>query len=604
MRKRLITLKDCLFLINILQDVNTFTILIQYHSFRGGTMELTIKKIIEQELLYPVYQPIFRLYDGEVYGYEGLIRGPKGTVYHNPVTLFNSASKHNMLVELEYLARRIVISNYTSTKKLFLNVNARVFENENLDQGRTIGYIQKNKLHSENIVIELTEYANVDDKKLIQKTKDYRDDYFQIAIDDFGIGSSDIKRFMDIKPNILKIDKSLITNIEQDHFKKATVKAFIEMSQANGIKTVAEGIETKQTLSTVIKLGIDYGQGYYLSKEQVHIKDTYEQAQMAIRDIQESNIISHITEQQQIQSITQKVPSFHKNTSIKTIDSFFNNEPAYRSIPIVNDLNFPVGLITRYHLNMLLSRQYGRDIYLRKQIYSIMDKVPLIMSSKLAITDVAEYAMNRELSRIYQDIIIRDDISDEYLGVVTIRDLLNHQIQIETNRAKNINPLTNLPGNATINEKLNVIHRLNNIGILYFDLNHFKYFNDMYGFEIGDKVLLGLSHILKESITYNKSYNHFLGHIGGDDFIAIVSSDQSHIQSICSTVFSKFEVFMKKLLPNINHSKLTSISAACLYIKKQQPNLTAAKISNMLTGIKKKAKKDRTKNTYVIDCLE
>ena len=133
-------------------------------------------------------------------------------------------------------------------------------------------------------------------------------------------------------------------------------------------------------------------------------------------------------------------------------------------------------------------------------------------------------------------ILLRLRKTDRYFGIVTVKELLEKTMEIEINVAKHMNPLTELPGNVLIEQQLqHCIDSPEGYSILYLDLDNFKPYNDVYGFEKGDQVLMHLAHILKEIV----SPNDFIGHIGGDDFIVVAPSD--NCVKYCEQIIEQFD---------------------------------------------------------------
>ena len=89
---------------------------------------------------------------------------------------------------------------------------------------------------------------------------------FKIAIDDFGSGYSNFERLLEYSPDILKIDGSLIKNIETDEFSRNLVETIVMFAKRQGLQTIAEYVENEKIYNILTELGVDYSQGYYFGK--------------------------------------------------------------------------------------------------------------------------------------------------------------------------------------------------------------------------------------------------------------------------------------------------------------------------------------------------
>ena len=146
----------------------------------------------------------------------------------------------------------------------------------------------------------------------------------------------------------------------------------------------------------------------------------------------------------------------------------------------------------------------------------------LQVDARTSIRSVAKMAMEREVDDLYDFIVVKEE--DKYLGIVTIQDLLKKAMEIEVDLAKSANPLTGLPGNIVIDQKVkSSVESGDKYTFFYFDLDNFKAFNDVYGFDKGDEVIKILAEILKSV----EEEGDFVGHIGGDDFVMICKGYKS-----------------------------------------------------------------------------
>jgi GGDEF domain-containing protein/CBS domain-containing protein len=197
--------------------------------------------------------------------------------------------------------------------------------------------------------------------------------------------------------------------------------------------------------------------------------------------------------------------------------NIFKQNPNFFGLCVVDD-EVPLGIITYEKLALKMSGHYGFSLFQNKPISELMDKNFLNVDHQTPISKVSYLAMSRPLEHLYDFIVVTE--KGKYIGTVTIKDLLQKTTEIEVDNAKHQNPLSGLPGNLIVEQKLNYCLKSHmDYSVAYIDIDNFKAFNDVYGFECGDQVIKLLANILKDSIP--KDY--FIGHIGGDDFIVVIN---------------------------------------------------------------------------------
>jgi diguanylate cyclase (GGDEF)-like protein len=203
---------------------------------------------------------------------------------------------------------------------------------------------------------------------------------------------------------------------------------------------------------------------------------------------------------------------------ISNVYDIFRCDPDCFGLCVVKN-DEPVGIISREKLLFTMSGLYGFNLNYKKPISNIMNKDFLSVDYKTNVSSVSYMAMSRSTDKLYDFIVITEE--GKYVGIVTIKDLLKKTTEMEVSVAKHQNPLTSLPGNLIIEQKLNqIISNDGQYSVAYLDINNFKSYNDVYGFENGDLVLKLLADILRSNI----SEREFIGHIGGDDFVVIFSN--------------------------------------------------------------------------------
>lgn len=229
-----------------------------------------LRQIIENKQIYPVYQPIVSLKNGKILGYEALSRISLDACSFNVEEMFNYAKEFHCLWNLEYICRKKAIKevkNQIGKKKLFLNVDPNILNDERFQAGMTLSYLKRYNISPDNIVFEICERTNIQCVSPFQNVVNhYEKQNYEIAIDDFGKGYADFNRIFFLHPKYVKIDISLISNIHNDPVKYSFVEGLVKFCHSEKISLIAEGIETKEELVQLIRLGVDYGQGYLLGK--------------------------------------------------------------------------------------------------------------------------------------------------------------------------------------------------------------------------------------------------------------------------------------------------------------------------------------------------
>lgn len=226
----------------------------------------TFDLLIEKNLFNYHFQPIVSAKTGEIYAYEALMRTDP-TIGMNPLEVLETAKTYRKLYEVEKATVFNIMERVAGNPesfgdcKVFINTIPGNFLRENDRAEIQSRYGNQMTRY----FFELTESNSVSDEDL-NTIKEFTGNSGQIAIDDFGAGHSNIVNLMRYSPQIIKIDRFLITDIHKDQNKKMFVRSTIEFAKANGIKVLAEGVETSDEMITVINLGVDFIQGYYTGR--------------------------------------------------------------------------------------------------------------------------------------------------------------------------------------------------------------------------------------------------------------------------------------------------------------------------------------------------
>ncbi|EST54205.1 diguanylate cyclase [Brevibacillus panacihumi W25] len=234
-----------------------------------------------------------------------------------------------------------------------------------------------------------------------------------------------------------------------------------------------------------------------------------------------------------IGDIAEMIPTVSPETTCGIVNNLFKHNPKLEGIAVVGEDKKPA-LLMRTRFYQLLGTEYGYNLYMGRPVTLVMNSSPLVVDFDEPITDVSIRAMNRVEEELYDGMLVIHD--SRLYGFVSIRRVLLEVANIRAEMAIFLNPLTGLPGNRIIEDRLQQSTRLKECSVLYIDLDHFKSFNDSYGFKSGDSLIQATADLLREQFS---GHDTFLGHIGGDDFIAILN--HHNYQVPCSKVIEGFE---------------------------------------------------------------
>lgn len=230
--------------------------------YRREQESAIVTAILEDESILTAFQPIIGLREHRRFGVEALTRFPAGT--GNPDAVFQSARAVGLGTDLEVLAMRRAINflplipegqylavNLSPTAAF--DLSAWIQDEAGVDLAR--------------LVVELTEETAVDYYPALRsRLAPLRERGLRLAIDDAGAGYSSLLPVVELQPDIIKIDKSLVGGIAADHARRSAIRALVGLAQDLDAATVAEGIETIADLNVARDLGITCGQGYLLGR--------------------------------------------------------------------------------------------------------------------------------------------------------------------------------------------------------------------------------------------------------------------------------------------------------------------------------------------------
>jgi EAL domain-containing protein (putative c-di-GMP-specific phosphodiesterase class I)/CheY-like chemotaxis protein len=232
-----------------------------------GRLRDEFERVIAGEQVSCVFQPIVGLGDFSVIGYELLARGPIESELHRPDALFEVARDEGRVSDLDRLCRLMAARGSATLPSRYL----RFINTEPI----TLFFHSRNDLFVQEFVdatapelreltvIELTENSVIDDfDHMRDVVRRLREHGFRIAVDDAGAGYAGLQTMVEIEPDFIKLDRSLIRKLDESIVKQKLVRTLHGFCDDAGITLIAEGIETQAQLDALNELGVSHGQGF------------------------------------------------------------------------------------------------------------------------------------------------------------------------------------------------------------------------------------------------------------------------------------------------------------------------------------------------------
>ncbi|HEX6309595.1 MAG TPA: EAL domain-containing protein [Longimicrobiales bacterium] len=222
-----------------------------------------LKATIRDGAVFIEYHPIIVTATEEIYGFEALARGVRREL-RSPEVLFEVAEEANLVWELSRLLRRRAVSGIIDELKdgqfLFLNIDPHDFDDpafRNLDP-EDLGISDPSR-----VVLEITERTAIKDYPRFQEyLKAFRERGFRFAVDDAGSGYAGLGSIANLEPDYIKLDISLIANIDTNFLKQNLVETMVTFANSQGTQVIAEGVERREEFETVKQIGVHFTQGF------------------------------------------------------------------------------------------------------------------------------------------------------------------------------------------------------------------------------------------------------------------------------------------------------------------------------------------------------
>ncbi|MBV8062049.1 MAG: EAL domain-containing protein [Nevskia sp.] len=505
-----------------------------------------VEQLLAQGQVTPVFQPVVAVGNGEIHGYEAFIRGPEGTPLHSPLALLNAADAQGRLNEFELQCCRLQASAFLALElpgKLFLNMGADTIVQMQRRDG--LRFLLDQALAPSRVVIEITELAHVDDpQSLGQALRELRKLGTAFALDDFGEGHSSLRLWVELLPELVKIDKFFCQGVHIHSAKLEAMRLLLRYAAGQGTRLVAEGVEHAEDLAVIRDLGIELVQGFLLARPSARPQPLLEGP---ARQLLRSREVSVYPEASRVPihratagKLLVPAPAVAPDASNNEVMELFRQQPEAQSVAVVN-AGKPLGLINRRHFVDRYAMPFHRELYGRRSCTQFMNDQPLLVDKSSSLESLTRVLTGEDQRYLAEGFIVTD--GGRYLGVGTGEALVRAVTELRIEAARYANPLTFLPGNIPISEHIDrLLQGAARFAACYFDLNNFKPYNDQYGYWRGDEMIKLAAVAITQACD---PLRDFAGHVGGDDFVVLFQSADWHAR--CIQIVQRFNAEATRL---------------------------------------------------------
>ena len=554
------------------------------------------------------FQPILNIHTGETFAVEALLRNFEAVGFKSIFALFDKAYEEGLLYSFDIALREKALLKFSKIDKyekikLFYNLDNRLLEMPNFTHGNTNEILKTLGIKKEHICFEISERHEISGEGNLENVlKHYKKENFCIAIDDFGVGYSGYKLLYDSTPNVIKIDRFFLQDIESNLKKKLLVTSITNLAMQLGITVIAEGVETREELLTCKEIGCHLVQGYLVQRP---TKNTAEILQKYAHVEDMSNFDKrNDKEGSKLEKYLDKTQSLDIDTKMNLVIERFKKDTSVDVIPIVNSSNEPMGILREKQIKEFLYSPYGMSLLLndgpnKSKLKNLVTHCGFADVNSGTSTIIELFSYNAQSAGV---IITKNS---QYYGFLSAHSIISMMNEENLMVARDQNPLTKLPGNRIIEQYVNnVTKNDSDYTLCYFDLDNFKAFNDVYGFRNGDRVIQLFADMLRKEL----SSDFFIAHIGGDDFFCGINNDEKKSFKGLSSLVQKFEANARDFYSKEDKKNgyvtstgresskqkfpLLTVSASIVVVNEHTRDRTVKNINQVLAAQKKVAKSE------------
>jgi len=303
-----------------------------------------------------------------------------------------------------------------------------------------------------------------------------------------------------------------------------TITALRRIAETFGTQMVAEGIEHTEELRVLRDLGIELGQGYLLGRPQAVSVGRLLPAACEVIHSRQIAVLPNRARQARhdftLEALSQPVEPRPADATNRQAARRFLADEQLKAVAVVRE-GRPIGLVNRQVFFNHYSRPYFKELYDQQPCLLFANTEPMMLEAHVGLEQLTDVLTSEDQRYLSEGFVVTRN--GRYHGMGTGERLVRAVTELRIEAARHANPLTFLPGNIPLTLHIGRLLQMDSPFVAcYADLNHFKPFNDHYGYWRGDEMICLLARTL---VAHCDPLRDFVGHVGGDDFVVLFQSE-------------------------------------------------------------------------------
>lgn len=559
------------------------------------------------ERLDYAFQPVVNVATGQCFGYEALLRNHDQMGFATQRAFFDVAAKMGALAQTQLQLWERAVAKFSSfadpgASRLFLNLDERSLDGGDILPHHIRGLLSHYDIPESAVTFEVSApppgfEENPRDWVLPMKRGSWK-----LAVDHLGRCEGGLSLIYAAEPDFVKISPFFIRGLHGDARKKLLLSQAVAVAHLLGILVVAVGVETDKDFLACREIGCDLVQGFLISGALMD-PTQFPASYPVVEELARSDRRVKHSDHKLILDQMEPIEPLRVDAEVTAVFERLGSETDQTFVPIVDQMDQPLGIVRESNIKNYAYSPFGKDLIsnkgLGRKLRDFIVRCPIAEVHTPVENIMSIYSGDEKA----EGIILVNQM--RYVGFLSARSIIRVINEKSLALARDQNPLTKLPGNALINQYVNdsLADTAQGYVYAYVDFDNFKPFNDKYGFRQGDRAILLFAELMGKSI----GQEHFLGHIGGDDFfIGFHCLTQEQAQRQVRTLLEAFRRDAESFYDtearasgqitaldregNLKTFPLLSASAALVTVDAGRGAFTVDEVSSLIARLKKQAK--------------